>query len=762
MAIFLPGAELPDNLTADETRVIEDARTGHVIIFDPPEDAEDPASWRMVRAAVLFALLLHHPRQPLAPKGLCLQHACIIGSLDFSHVRLAVPLQLESCLFLEKVVFADASCPALSFPHCTFKNGFDAPRSRIDNTLNLIHTTIIGQLNLENTFIRVDLDLEEATLSLSQDPLDVPLPVLNANSTQIGSSLHLTKGFQADGTVSLSGARIGGQLSCRAGIFRRPNGIALNAQSIEVSGGMFLDGGFVAEGTVWLSGARIGGQLGFRAGIFRKPGGTALHAENIETSESMFLDGGFVAEGAVVLAGAEIGGQLNCSGGKFCKPEGIALNAEHVEVSGDVFLDGGFVAEGMVWLSGAKIGGQLNCSGGKFCKPESIALNAEHVETSGDVFLDGEFVAEGTVRLSGAKIDGQFICRGARLRNPGGAALDAQSIEASGGMFLDGGFVADGRVVLAGAKIGGQLGCRGGTFRNPGGAALNAENIETGESMFLDGGFTAEGAVVLDSARISGQLDLRGGIFEDELVLAHAVARKLVDDKKSWSKQGLLFLDGFKYEELAYDSLLGWKERREWLERQKDFVPGPYEQLAKVYRARGEARAARKVLITKYTRQIRSLNLSPVRLGPVKVSAVWRRRLSPVLFFRRSLGVLVGYGHEPWRAGGFLALLILLAWGTFTFAAGEKRMAPVEEPHNSDAFPGRESARADECTFGMAYPCFHGFVYAVDVAVPFVDLEQRSFWAPVGGYRWVLWGVVVAGWLLVSAVAVGLTLLFRE
>ena len=566
MAIFLPGAELPDNLTADETRVVEDARTGHVIIFDPPEDAEDPASWRMVRAAVLFALLLHHPRQPLAPKGLCLQHACIIGSLDFSHVRLAVPLQLESCLFLEKVVFADASCPALSFPHCTFKNGFDAPRSRIDNTLNLIHTTIIGQLNLENTFIRVDLDLEEATLSLSQDPLDVPLPVLNANSTQIGSSLHLTKGFQADGTVSLSGARIGGQLSCRAGIFRRPNGIALNAQSIEVSGGMFLDGGFVA----------------------------------------------------------------------------------------------------------------------------------------------------------------------------------------------------DGRVVLAGAKIGGQLGCRGGTFRNPGGAALNAENIETGESMFLDGGFTAEGAVVLDSARISGQLDLRGGIFEDELVLAHAVARKLVDDKKSWSKQGLLFLDGFKYEELAYDSLLGWKERREWLERQKDFVPGPYEQLAKVYRARGEARAARKVLITKYTRQIRSLNLSPVRLGPVKVSAVWRRRLSPVLFFRRSLGVLVGYGHEPWRAGGFLALLILLAWGTFTFAAGEKRMAPVEEPHNSDAFPGRESARADECTFGMAYPCFHGFVYAVDVAVPFVDLEQRSFWAPVGGYRWVLWGVVVAGWLLVSAVAVGLTLLFRE
>ena len=49
----------------------------------------------------------------------------------------------------------------------------------------------------------------------------------------------------------------------------------------------------------------------------------------------------------------------------------------------------------------------------------------------------------------------------------------------------------------------------------------------------------------------------------------------------------------------------------------------------------------------------------------------------------------------------------------------------------------------------------------MDVTVPLVDVRQQSYWAPTGGYRWVMWVVVVLGWLLVSAVAVGLTLLFR-
>ena len=268
----------------------------------------------------------------------------------------------------------------------------------------------------------------------------------------------------------------------------------------------------------------------------------------------------------------------------------------------------------------------------------------------------------------------------------------------------------------------------------------------------------------LSGAKIGGELNLRRGIFKDELVLEYVVVRKLVDDAECWPKAGMLFLDGFQYEEIAYGSPMVWKDRQEWLKRQKEFVPGPYEQLAKVYRARGDAHAARKVLIAKHKRQIRSVERSPVRLGPVRMSGVWRGRLSPVLFLRRLFGMLVGYGHAPWRAAWFLAGLVLFAWGTFRFAANENRMVPVEQPHDATAFTEAtkgKGVRADECVYEVEYPCFHEFWYAVDVTVPLVDVRQQSYWAPTGGYRWAMWLVIVLGWLLVSAVAVGLTLLFR-
>jgi len=147
--------ELPDDLTVHEKRVVEDAYAGRVTALDLPRNLEDPASWVTVRATVLVALLLN-PEKPLAPKGLRLHHAHIIGPLDFLHAGLTAPLHLEDCLFLEKVIFTDASCPALALPHSTFKNGLDAPRSRIDSTLNLPNTKITGQLNLESVFVRVD------------------------------------------------------------------------------------------------------------------------------------------------------------------------------------------------------------------------------------------------------------------------------------------------------------------------------------------------------------------------------------------------------------------------------------------------------------------------------------------------------------------------------------------------------------------------------------------------------------------------------
>jgi len=813
MAASRPESKLPDDLTADERLVIEDAHKGHATVFDvfdPPKNIKDPTTWTTVRARILVGLLLH-PEQPLAPKGLRLRYAHITGHLDFTHATLTAPLQLKNCLFLEEVVFADATCPALTFPHSIFKNGFNAPRSRIDNTLNLTHTTITGPVNLQDTSIRVDLNLEGATLTLPPNSPDNSTPVLDATSAQIGSSLHLHTGFHAHGTVNIGGAKIGGKLSCQDGKFQNPNGTALNAQNIEANANVILSGEFEAEGEVSLSGAKIGGQLNCRDGKFRNPNGTALNAQNIETNADVFLAGRFEAEGEVSLSGAKIGGQLGCRGGKFQNPKSLALNAQGIETSGNMHLDDGFEAKGEVSLSGAKIGGQLSCRDGKFRNPSGTALGAQGIETSANMFLAGRFEAEGEVSLSGAKIGGQLGCfsgkfynpkglalnaesietsgnmlfddgfeakgtvilwhakiggllgcRGGKFQNPKGLALNAQGIETSGNMHLDDGFEAKGEVDLSGAKIGSQLSCRDGKFRNPSGTALGAQGIETSAGMFLDGRFEAEGEVSLSGAKIGGELNLRGGVFEDRLVLEYVLVRKLMDDEECWPKPDMVFLDGFQYEEIADESLVRWQDRLVWLEQQKEFVPGPYEQLAKVYQARGDAHAARKVLIAKHKRQIQSVKRSPVRLRPTGMSKVWRRHLLP--HFQWLFGGLVGYGHAPWRAAWGLAGLVFFAWVTFMCAADSNRMVPVEEPHDAAAFADatkKKGVHADECTYGVEYPCFHALWYAVDVAVPLVDLRQQSYWAPTGGYRWVMWLVIVAGWLLVSAVAVGLTLLFR-
>ena len=174
--------------------------------------------------------------------------------------------------------------------------------------------------------------------------------------------------------------------------------------------------------------------------------------------------------------------------------------------------------------------------------------------------------------ISSAKIGRQLSCSDGTFCNPGGTALNAQKIETSGSVFLTGEFTAEGEVSLSGVKISGELDCSGGTFRNPGSTALYARNIETSAGVFLAGGFVAEGTVWLASAKIGGELDLRRGVFKDKLVLKHAVVPKLVDEKKCRPKRGMLFLDGFQYEELADESSVGWEDRLVWLEWQEESV----------------------------------------------------------------------------------------------------------------------------------------------------------------------------------------------
>jgi len=237
---------------------------------------------------------------------------------------------LKIAFFRKKAIFADAFCPALVFSHGTFPNGLDASGSRVDNSLQLAHTTITGQLHLRGASTKADLDLTGAALIFPSSSPKNPTVLLNANNTIIGTNFHLGDDFRAEGKVQCKGAKIGGQLFCRGGKFRYAGDVALQAQNIETGSDVFLDWGFEADGAVLLLDAKIGGILSCSGGRFSYPGDVALNAQGIETRGGVFLGEGFdltfEANGTVLLVGAKIGGMLYCQGGKFCRSDEKALN----------------------------------------------------------------------------------------------------------------------------------------------------------------------------------------------------------------------------------------------------------------------------------------------------------------------------------------------------------------------------------------------------------------------------------------------------
>ncbi len=188
----------------------------------------------------------------------------------------------------------------------------------------------------------------------------VHLTLLRSLTADIGGDglvlrgdLSLNEGFRADGAVRLLGAEIGGDLNCRGGTFRNPDGVALGADGAKVTGGMFLNEGFSAEGEVRLLGAEIGGDLYCGGGTFRSPSGRALSADRAQVCGNVSLNAGFLADGEVRLVGAKIDGALDWTGPEFAA--GGVLNAEGANVKGGFFWrevsDPGANSNNGIWLN---------------------------------------------------------------------------------------------------------------------------------------------------------------------------------------------------------------------------------------------------------------------------------------------------------------------------------------------------------------------------------------------------------------------------
>ena len=110
----------------------------------------------------------------------------------------------------------------------------------------------------------------------------------------------------------------------------------LNFQGIKVRGGVFLRG-VTSTGKANLSGAHIGGQLSCRGATLSAAEGDTLNAQGIKVTGAVYLRGVTII-GPVSFSGAEVGGQFSCAGATFSAREGKGLTLQRA-----------YIHQGLIW-----------------------------------------------------------------------------------------------------------------------------------------------------------------------------------------------------------------------------------------------------------------------------------------------------------------------------------------------------------------------------------------------------------------------------
>jgi hypothetical protein len=178
-----------------------------------------------------------------------------------------------------------------------------------------------GTVHLNYADIGLNLECDGASLRNSSGPA-VAADGLHVGQNMILRSGHLGR-FEATGgnglaAVRLVGAHIDGNLDCEGASLSNVFGPALDGDSMQVGRSMFLRGGFTAtgvggNGAVRLTGARIGGQLSCNRVDLSNGSGPALNAPSLQVNQILILTGWFTGGGddvAVDLMGARVGGML--------------------------------------------------------------------------------------------------------------------------------------------------------------------------------------------------------------------------------------------------------------------------------------------------------------------------------------------------------------------------------------------------------------------------------------------------------------------
>ena len=418
------------------------------------------------------------------------------------------------------------------------------------------------------------------------------------------------------------------------------------------------------------------------------------------------------------------------------------INGHGMHVSGNVVLASGYHASSEVELDTARIDGDLDCGEGNFrhaehpdpADPLKTALSAYIINVKGNVYLiQSSF--DGALMLGGSTIGSDLHCDSGRFINPGNVAILAPGASIGGVLYLNkfgnlNDFEANGMVDFRVDSIGNSVDVENAKF-------LGARGEPHG---FLGGGMSVKRAFTWRNVTLQN-----GATFD----LSGASVEWLLDEEKSWPAPGDLRIDGFQYIGFGLDSPLDVKSRLRWLRLQP---PGlhvqTYRELAKFYGDGGDEVSALQVLVAKEDARY-------LQYG-------WLGRVGGSF-----LKATIGYGHRPLLTVLWSMAVVLFGWLIVTLGmrAGVMRQTWPEASPEARAGP---------------YEKLHPFLYSLDVFLPFVNLNQRSYWWPDAeasgdfevlhrtvrlrgsALRYYLWLQILAGWLLSAIFVAGVTGLIRN
>ncbi len=724
-----------NDLSPVEAHVIDRTRDGEIADFTPMAGPDGVKP--LIRAGFLRRLLLQlTPDWPVRMPGVRVRGARVEGVLDLSDCAGA----------------GGAGLPALELLHCDLPDGLDLTHARL------------ARLALDGSrFARI-----EARHARVDGPVSfrgaAPLDVAGYCAIDLESA-------QIDGAVEAKGAALRCDPSTpaqdRIGVF------ALNLRNARIAGNVNLRPGFVAEGGVSLYAASVGGLVDLRGARLTVNHRYALSAGNLDLAGALHMNAGFRAEGPIWLRGARLRDGLHGDGGAIVLPDSHAardaLNAEGAEIAGGVSLRNGFNANGCVSLRNARIEGGVLLSKGQFASQKPCALDLRNANVSGEVC--GDLNATSGLCFAGLDVSHNLDLCGAVVTGPRlngksatefDVAIEAVNVRIGGALRLRGANVK-GEIKLADARIAGYCTFGGGRFLNAGHWAIGGPNAQIGGNLTFnppdkeDAPFgpktVVEGGVHFRRARIAGEvvwngLELRGKgpdngapqmSFADAQIgqslcalqltaqnaridLEGASCGALADDlAKGWGLASTqLALEGFTYGRLDCSAEdMRWTARTRWLkERAETMTPQPYGVLARVYAEAGRKDDMRRALRAQHDLTARGASA-----------------LSPTRIFSFLFGLLSGYGLSPTRAAATLSAFLLIGIaGVFAMGLRGALVTPS----------GAACAGAVEPV-----------LYAIDVALPVIDLGQTSACAPGQAPGAALFGGFPApgGWRAMEEVA---------